>query len=132
MTPWYRRFPQRLEAELSLLRATSKAVVRLDGETLVADEEIVIGRYRFGYRIVFPPDFPYSPPAFRLGYPKLPHIQDLHIFSDGSLCLLGVDEWAPTLTAAALRARAVLWCNCIVAYLSSGTFIQPTRPKTRS
>lgn len=132
MTAWYCRLPQRLKAELSLLRATSKAIARLDGETLVADEDIAIGEYRFGYRIVFPDDFPHSPPAVRLRYPALPNIQELHIFRDGALCLLGPDEWSPRLTAASLRSRAVLWCHCIVAFLSSGEFVQPTRAKARS
>jgi len=115
-----------------LLRVTTKAVPRLSGDGLVADEDVTVGRYLFQYRIEFPADYPCSPPTFRLLQPQLPRTEKLHIFSDGSLCLLGVDEWSPLLTAAALRARAVLWCNCIVAYLSSGTFIQPTRPKTRS
>lgn len=131
MTAWYHRLPDRFAAEVSMLRATTNAVVQWDGTTLVADEDIVVGEYHFGIQIAFPDDYPNEPPVFWLRYPAIPPMAEVHLYREGSICLLGPDEWSPRMTAAGLRARAVTWAHCLVDYLTTGRFVQPTRRQSR-
>jgi hypothetical protein len=83
-------------------------------------------------RCMFPDDFPNSPVQFTLRYPEVPPCAELHQYKNGALCLLEPDEWSPRLTALGLRARAVAWCFCLVHYMQTGRFEQPTRGRSRS
>jgi ubiquitin-protein ligase len=132
MAYWYNRYPDRFRTEVTILRHKTYARFRWRDQKLIADDSIIAGGRTFHISIVYPNGFPSEPPAVKLLTYGLPEGARAHRYASGDLCLWDPQTWSPTLTGAWVHARAVLWCNSMFVFLTTGHFPQPTRPRTRS
>ena len=119
---WAERNPARLDLEMMLLDATAHGRFVRVGQSIGFEEEIIHDGIKYALRIVFPDDYPYSPPRTHLLYPALPITATIHRFADGGLCLFGPDEWRPTQTALWVRNRAVAWIGALRNFSATGTW----------
>lgn len=119
---WAERDPGRLDLEMRLLGAAAHGRFVRVGQSVAYEEEVVHDGVRFGFRIVFPDDYPYSPPRTHLLRPPLPVTSEIHRFVDGALCLFGPDEWHPNQTGLWVRNRTVAWIGALRNFSQTGAW----------
>jgi hypothetical protein len=118
--PWWQIDQRRTSYELYLLRGATNARVQRDGDLLLFDEDLSVSGLRFSLRFYYPRDFPYSPIRAYPRSPRVPHLEAIHVFTDGSLCLHDPSEWLPTRTGLWIRNRAVAWCTALERFSRTG------------
>lgn len=125
MSIWWEGDPHRLALERAVVTANSNARFARAGNEIVFLESIVANGIVYDLRFTYPPDFPNSPIRVHLLRPSLPKSALIHRYVDGSLCLHGPGEWAPTHTGVWTRSRAIAWIGALVNFSRTGQW-RPT------
>jgi hypothetical protein len=119
---WWMTNPQLLRIEMNLAHAATGGRVVRSGDTIYYEEQISADGVRFAYRMRYADDHPHSAPRVYLLHPELPHIAEIHRFSDGALCLFGAEEWHPTFTGLWVRNRVAAWVGALIQYSRTGVW----------
>lgn len=94
---WYLIYPERLEAEISLMRDNGVNFTLWQdccGNLLWRGSLSILGHYHGDVRLVYPEYYPEMPIVVYVLEPKLP-MDNVHIHEDGSICYIKPDEWYP-------------------------------------
>ena len=126
MAYWYDRDRERLNAEVCIMHAHTRAELSHNDGTLFWIEEIISQRRRRRYRlmIAYPERFPYARPRAYILRPNISKAP--HKFLDGSLCLFNSQSFIdPKTTALVVRNRALAWVFTYEGWLRSRVWKAP-------
>ena len=122
---WYRTDPRRLEKEVALMTARTRAELRQSGDGVFWVEDLVSTTGQpFTLVIDYPDGFPYEMPRAYVLRPKI--LQAPHRFEDGHLCLFSSPFASdPKVTALVVRNRAVVWYLAWEIWKATGEWMAP-------
>ena len=117
------KHPLRILNEESLMRMTSKAILRNEGGKLIWEETVHTPfSMEFVIEISADESYPKSMPIVYLRKPDIPPVDDLYINHDMSLRLCSNCRYRRRTPVFYFRNRAVAWCNCFEIFEKSGTW----------
>lgn len=117
-TGWWSKYPKRATEELLKMVTSTNANLSQEGSKLIFEEEITNNFGTCFLISIAVEDFPYKMPKVFVKSPKIK--KKLHMWKDGSLCLMEPDTYNSGISILKIRNLACAWCFCYEAYLNTG------------
>jgi ubiquitin-protein ligase len=121
---WFETNQKRFNDEMKILkRLYPKARIFIQDRQLTIYLKILGRVHEYMARIVYPNDFPYNPPKAYIIKPELPKLhQQIHRYSDGSLCLAKPNEIDTQITGKIICDWVRDWVRSYEIWLNTGKF----------
>lgn len=118
---WWIRYPKRgIQEIFAMLQNTNATLVRCD-EKLIWRETITNNfSSNFTISIEARENHPHEMPKVHLDQPQIEPSNKIHMYKDGSLCLMHSNEYNSRISILEIRNLAAAWCWCIEVYTNTG------------
>jgi hypothetical protein len=120
---WWTRFPKRAVDEIFAMRKNTKATLIQCDEKLIWQESITNNfDSRFYISIETNESFPHKMPKVFVKEPWINPSNTIHIYSDGTLCLMHPSSYNSRISILEIRNLAAAWCFCYDVFSHTGTW----------
>lgn len=118
---WWVRYPKRAVDEIFKMQKSTSASLSIDDDIL-GWKEWIVNNFDSQFRILIKTqeNHPYEMPKVFLKEPYVKPSNEIHMYKDGSLCLMHPDSFNSRISILEIRNLAAAWCFCFEAYANTG------------